>query len=219
MRRKKYFFCFICVIFLFSCTARHFNISLKNTLSVFLLNNGKADYFCIPLQYMGDYQLGKFDFTDGNILIGEYDILLNRDELNIFVYLNEDVDENGNYGKGFNLIYSEEKGKIKLSKMSELSAIKNEENPLNHYYIFIERYLDNNEYKKIINEFEKGNVNSRMRIAYDLIINGEMQNGNGIIDEFELDDGVAMDTDFFPPNLDFFKEKYLQTSSLVKKHQ
>jgi hypothetical protein len=55
-----------------------FNFSLKNTLSIFLLNNEKDYYFCIPVQYIGGYQIGRFEFDNGNILIGDYDIFIEK---------------------------------------------------------------------------------------------------------------------------------------------
>jgi hypothetical protein len=92
---------YLCIISLFAAiifsncvTTRQnyfsqYNFSLKNTLSIFLLNNEKGYYFCIPVQYLGNYKIGSFEFDTGNIIIGEYDILLKKDGINIFVYLNE----------------------------------------------------------------------------------------------------------------------------------
>ncbi|MDR2731196.1 MAG: hypothetical protein LBB81_09925 [Treponema sp.] len=175
------------------------------------MNNEKDYYFCIPVQYAGGYQIASFEFDNGNILIGEYDILLKRDEINIFMYLNETADEYGNTVGEFNLIYMEKNGKVLVSKMAETLAIKNETGyMMNQYDIFIEKYLTDNEMKKIINEYEKGNVYSKMSVWYDITIDNEEQNGNGMLDDFELYDGPAPDPVWFPPNLDFFKARYLQ---------
>jgi hypothetical protein len=195
-----------------NCTAaRHYDFSLKNTLSIFLLENGQDYYFCIPVQYMGDYQIAGFEFNNGNILIGDYEILLKRDEINISVYLNETEDEDGSSDSGFNLVYLEENGGILTSKMDEPLAIKHssDEN-INHYYIFIERFLNKDEFKEIINEYEKGNVYSRLSIWYDITIDNELESGSGMLDDFELYDGPAIDPAWFPPNLNFFKARYLQ---------
>jgi hypothetical protein len=73
-----------------------YNFSLKNTLAIFLLNNERGWYFCIPVQYLGNYKIDNFKFDTGNIIIGYYNIILKKDELNISVYLNENADENGN---------------------------------------------------------------------------------------------------------------------------
>jgi len=201
---------FAAIIFSNCATTRHYDFSLKNTLSIFLLNNGKEHYFCIPVQYMGDYHIEKFEFNNGNITIGEHEIVLKRDEVNIFVYLNESSDVDGSSDGEFNLVYSEENGKISISKMGEPLTIKHEPNDkLNHYYIFIEKYVTDTEYKKIINEYEKGNVYSKLSIWYDMSINNEEQNGNGMLDDFELYDGPAIDPAWFPPNLNFFKARYL----------
>ena len=186
-----------------------YNLSLKNTLSIFLLNNEKDYYFCIPIQYVGEYQIAKFEFNNGNILIDDYDILLKRNEINIAVYLNETADENGGSVEGFNLIYQEKNGKVSLSKMAEPLAKKN--NPgymMNHYYIFIEKHLTDNEMKHIINKYEKGKVYSKMSVWYDITVDNEEQNDTGMLDDFELYDGLALDPALFPSNLDFFKVKY-----------
>jgi len=195
-----------------NCTnKRQYDFSLKNTLAIFLLNNGKDHYFCIPVQYMGDYQIAGFEFDNGNILIGDYDILLKRDEVNISVYLNETSDLDGTSDSEFNLIYLEEKGRISISKMGEPLTIKQESDErVNHYYIFIEKFLKNAEMKKIIKEYEKGNVYSKLSIWYDITIDNEKQSGSGMLDDFELHDGPAIDPAWFPPNLNFFKARYLQ---------
>jgi len=188
-----------------------YNFSLKDTLSIFLLKNGKDYYFCIPVQYMGDYQMARFEFDNGNILIGDYDILLKRDELIISVYLNEKADENGSTTGEFNLVYLEKNGKVSVSKMAEPLAMKNRlENMMNHYYIFIEKHLTDNEMKNIINEYERGNIYSRMSVWYDMSIDNEEQNGSGLLDDFELYNGIAIEPALFPANLNFFKARYLQ---------
>jgi hypothetical protein len=187
-----------------------YNFSLNNTVSIFLIDNKKDPYFCIPVQYMGDYQIGRFEFDHGNILIGDYDILLKRDEINISVYLNEVADEDGGAIEGFNLIYLENNSKVSVSKMVEPLAAKNSPDYLNHYYIFIEKYLTDNEMKNIVSEYKKGNVNSMMSIWYDLTIDSEEQNGSGMLDNFELYDGPGIDLAGFFPNLNFFRAKYLK---------
>jgi hypothetical protein len=54
------------ISFLFSCaTTSHYNFSLKNTLAIFMLNNGKSHHFAIPIQYIGDYQIQSFEFDRG----------------------------------------------------------------------------------------------------------------------------------------------------------
>jgi hypothetical protein len=62
--------------------------------------------------------------------------------------------------------------------------------------------------KAIIKEYERGNVYSRMEIWYDLTIDNEEQNGSGLLDEFELYEGL--NPLWFPQNLNFFKERYLR---------
>jgi hypothetical protein len=204
------------VVFIFSyCATTHkndfsqYNFSLNNTLSIFLLNDEKDHFFCFPVQYAGEYQIQSFEFARGNIQIGDYEIPLKREELNISVYLNEAADESGNSIGEFNLIYLEEKGKVLVSKMADPLSIKDTLN-FNHYYIFIEKFINDDETKNITDEYERGNVNSHYSIWYDLVIDNEEQSGSGILDVFELSNGQAIDPVWFPSNLDFFKAKYLQ---------
>jgi hypothetical protein len=218
MKNKINVHLYIMVLFaaiaLSNCATAHqndlsqYNFSLKDTLSIFLLNNGKDYYFCIPVQYIGDYQISGFEFDNGNILIDDYNILLKRDELRIYIYLNETADENGSMVGEFNLIYLEKNGGVLVSKMAEPLAVKN--NMMNHYYIFIEKHLTDDEMKNIINEYERGNVYSRMSVWYDITIDNEEQKGSGISDDFELYNGIALAPALFPVNLNFFKAKYLQ---------
>jgi len=192
-------------------SAHKHNFSLKNTLSIFLLNNENKPLFCIPLQYLFNDHIGSFAFSHGSIIIGDYEMPLQLDDIIISVYLNENADENGSAASGFNAVFMQEKGIIKLSKMNEPLSVKQTEDTenYNHYYIFIEKYLDGNDLAKINREYDKGNGNGRFEIWYDLIIDNEPQNGSGIIDDFELYDGMAIDPLWFPSNLNFFKAKYL----------
>ena len=203
-----YFLGLLLAIILSSCAERNYNFSLKNTLAIFLLHNEKGSHFCIPVQYMGDYHIGNFAFNSGKITVGGFDIFLERDNVNISVYLNEKADEYGSITDGFNLIYQEEKSKILLSGMNKPFSVTASDIFV-HYYIFIERYLNDAEVERITYEYENGNIRSTMRIEYDLAINNETQNGNSILDEFEISAEPAIDSAWFPANLNFFKIKYL----------
>ena len=212
-KTKNLFLCVFAAIILSNCaTARHYDFSLKNTLSIFMLNNENGYFFCIPVQYMGDYHIGGFDYSSGFVVIGDYEISMKKEDVNISVYLKEETDEDGSLDSGFNLVYLEEKSRILLSKMSEPLTVNQVEDDgkYTHYYIFIERFLNDEEVKKIKSEYEKGNVYSRLEIWYDLVIDNEPQLGSGMLDDFELYDGIAMDPSWFPPNLNFFRAKYLQ---------
>jgi len=213
MKKNKIFciFCLVFIIVLSGClTARKYNLSLADTVSIFLLNKEKGSFFCIPVQYMGDYHIGGFDFKKGLIEIGGYRIPLNSKNVNIFVYLNEETDEAGSLDTGFNLVYQEEKGRILVSKMNEPLTVKQieDDGKFAHYYIFIEKFLGSNEIKRINSEFEKGNVSSRLEIWYDIIIDNELQSGSGMLDNFQLSDKPSEAAYFFP-NLNFFRAKYL----------
>jgi hypothetical protein len=182
------------------------------------LKNEKDYYFCIPVQYIGGYQIGSFEFDNGNILIGDYDILLKRDEVNISVYLNETSDEEGNAVGEYKLIYREKNGRVLVSKMAEPLAIKNDPNyMMNKYDIFIEKYLTDNEKKNIINEYEKRNVSSKMSVWYDITVDNEEQNESGMLDNFELHSGQLneyIEYIWLLPHFELFRNKYLQNEPI-----
>ena len=159
----------------------------KNTMSISLLRNGNTFYFSIPFSYIGDYQIEYFEFNNGYVLIGDYEIPLNRNEISISAYVNEFSDDYGRSDGLFNLIYLEDHGRIIFSKMDEPLASKKEAgNIFNQYCFFILKYLSINEMEKINDEYQKGNVKSQLNFWFDLIIDNEPQNGNGFFDEFEL---------------------------------
>jgi hypothetical protein len=159
---------------------------------------------------MGDYHIGNFDFIKGSITVGNYEILLNRDELKITVYLNETADLDGRLVDGFKLIYEEENGRILLSKMGEPLSLSTEPmDKQHHYYIFIEKRISDNDMKSMAAEYKNGSAYSRFGIEYDITFDGEIQRGSGLLDDFELYKGPAIDPVWFPPNLNYFKVKYL----------
>jgi GTPase Era involved in 16S rRNA processing len=73
-----------------------------------------------------------------------------------------------------------------LSKPFQMAMKNKPENMMNRYYIFIEKYLTDNEMKNIINEYERENVFSRMSVGYDITIDNEKQNGSGVLDDFKI---------------------------------
>jgi len=89
MKNKLYTRFYILILsslFVFSnCTDTH-KISFKDTLSIFLFNNGKNYFLCIPVQYIGDYQISDFNFFDGSVVMGNYEIQLINEELIIYTY-------------------------------------------------------------------------------------------------------------------------------------
>jgi hypothetical protein len=175
---------FIIVSLLNCATTRHVNISLKNTLSIFLLNDKEGYFFAIPVQYIGDYHIESFEFDNGYILLGDYKILLSRDNININVFVNDLSDESGNTDGIHNM--------------------------LNQYNIFIEYPLKSNEMDNIINEYKKGNKDSMFYLEYTITIDNERMPGCGYLDNFELYNGPVQEpqSNWFPPNLGFFAGHY-----------
>ena len=201
---------FMAVIFSNCATTQNYDFSLQNTLSIFLVDNEKDYYFYIPVQYIGDYQIENFEFLDCYVLIGDQKILFKRKNVNIDVYVNENSDESGNTDGLFNLIYSEKKGKVLLSKMDEpIRKSHVSSNRMNQYCIIINRLLKTGEMNKITKEYEKGKTSSQFYLEYNITIDNE-QDKCGILDDFELSAGIAMGTEWFPPNLNFFRAKVLQ---------
>jgi hypothetical protein len=198
-------------VFFLNCTSlSRYNLTLKNTLSVFLIEEGTDQFFSIPIQYIGDYQIESFEFNNGFINIGDYKILLEKDELEIDVYVNESSDEYGHTEGLHNMVYSERNGRTLLSKMAEPLAKNHEYDTLfNQYNIFIKKNLKNNEIKNINSEYEKGNTYSLFFLEYTITLDNE-QMECGYSDDFELYNGQDMDSAWFPPNLEFFRTMVLQ---------
>jgi hypothetical protein len=219
MEGMKKFLCvagLMATVFLFSCaTASQRHFSLKNTLAIFILNDGKSYFFAIPVQYIGDYQIQNFEFDSGYIEIGDYKIPLVRGDLSIDVFLNEYSDESGNTDLSGDHIYSEVNGKILFSKMDEpLTKNHADDNMFNQYNIIIKKPLKNNEIKNITSEYKKGNTHSNFYIEYTITIDNERMEGCGFTDDFELYNGPAEDYGWFPPNLGFFKIWFLEDGPL-----
>jgi hypothetical protein len=119
-------------------------------------------------------------------LIGGYEILLNRDNVNIDVFEKIPSDEVGNTD-GANLIF-------------------------NQYNIILEKNLKNGELENMIKEYEKGNTASKFYLEYTITIDNE-QMECGYSDDFELYNGPTQDFrsfgSDFPPNLEFFRDRVL----------
>ena len=206
-------FILFAAIILSTCTGtniRQFDFSLHNTVSIFLLENEAGFFFCIPIQYLGDFHIGSFEFTNGLIVIGSYEIPLLRDNSNIFVYLNQKTDNSGSLDSGFDLVFGKERGNVLVSKMSEPLSVQRVEGDGKyiHYYIFIERFLNDYEVERIKSEYQKGNVHSRFEVWFNLVIDNEPQIGSGVADDFVLYNGPASDAVFLFPNLNFFRARY-----------
>jgi hypothetical protein len=145
------------------------------------------------------------------VLIGDQKILFNKKDVNVNAYLNENSDEYGNTDGLFTLVYTQEKGKTLLSKMDE-PLIKSHvpTNSMNMYCIIVDKLIKKSEMKKITGEYEKGNTRSSFYLEYTVTIDNEELDKCGILDDFDLRDGIVMETAWFPPNLDFYRAKVLQ---------
>jgi hypothetical protein len=186
--------------------------SLKNTLAIFLLNDGKNYFFSLPVMYVGDYHINNFEFDNGYILIGDYKLPLNRNDITIDAYVNVNSDEYGNADGEHKIVYSEKNGGVSISKMEE-SLTKNDDK-FYQYNIFIEKKLNKNELININNEYEKGNTYSEFERWYKAKLGQEEQGLYGIYDDFEIYNGISQelqifDTDQYPPVFEFFRSKVL----------
>jgi hypothetical protein len=198
---------FVAIIFSNCSNIRFNNIALKGTFpKIFLLNNGDNYYFSLPKQYIVINQFENIEFINGFILIGEYVILLKKDNINIDVFLNESSDLNGFISESSYIVYSEHNGKKLISKMKE--PIEFSEYQVIEYNINIEKHLDNNNIKNIINEYNKGNIVSYVYLKYRITINTEGRNeyifdeynyfeftDTGIIAEYEIFDNFEVHID------------------------
>ena len=172
----------------------HYNFICRNTMSISILSNGKNHYFSIPVQYVGDYQIESFEFLTGYVLIGNYKILLERENITINILLSKSSDVDGKAKGDFETVYSEDKGKIKISKLEEPILKDESDKTLNLYNIDIERVLTKEEINNIINEYENlktidyeyrtGNTNSKINIEYKIKIENEFE--AGMFDYFEF---------------------------------
>ena len=163
-------------------------------MSISILSNGKNHYFSIPVQYVGDYQIESFEFLTGYVLIGNYKILLERENITINILLSKSSDVDGKAKGDFETVYSEDKGKIKISKLEEPILKDESDKTLNLYNIDIERVLTKEEINNIINEYENlktidyeyrtGNTNSKINIEYKIKIENEFE--AGMFDYFEF---------------------------------
>jgi len=190
-----YLLAFFAALFLCACKPTpQYDFICQNTMSISILYNGKNHYFCIPVQYVGDYQIESFNFLNGYVLIGDYKIPLERKNIKINISLSKSVDDYFRAKGDFEPVYLEDKGKITISKLSE-PIIKDETDELlNMYNIDIERILTKAEIKKIIKEYEnlktidykyrEGNTNSKINIEYKIKINDEFE--AGMFDYFEF---------------------------------
>jgi len=192
-------------------STRPFNLSLHNTVSIFLLENEAGFFFCIPIQYLGDFHISCFEFTSGLIVIGGYELPLLPDNTTIFVYRNQKTDDSGSLDTGFDLVFSKERGTVLVSKMSEPLSVPHIERDGTyiHYYIFIERFLTDHEVKRIKSAYQNGNIHGRYEIWFNLVIDNEPQMGSGVADDFVLYNGPASDAVFLFPNLNFFRARYM----------
>jgi hypothetical protein len=163
-------------------------------MSISILYSGKNHYFSIPVQYIGDYQIETFNFLNGYVLIGDYKILLEKENVKIDILLNKSADEYFRPKGDFEPVYLEDKGKVIISKLGEPIIKSETDKTMNLYNINIERILSKDEIKNIINEYDnlenvdykwrEGQTNSKIGIEYKITIDEEFE--SGMYDYFEF---------------------------------
>jgi hypothetical protein len=165
-------------------------------MSISILSGGKNHYFSIPVQYVGDYQIEYFEFTSGYILIGNYKILLEKENVKIEILLNKTANEDGKARGNFTPVYSQKKGKTKLSRLDDPIIKEERDKTFNLYNIDIERILTKEEVENIIKEKENlksinygyrtGSTNSKISIDYKIKTNIDGEFETGMFDYFEF---------------------------------
>ena len=162
-----------------------YNFICEDTLSITILKDESDYIFNIPVQYIGYYQIETFDFSYGNILIGDYNILLGSENTIISIMLNTSSDIYGKTNGSFNLVYLEEYGSVTISKIKEPIKKSRTDKTMNQYNINIERRLNEDELANLIKEYQKGNTYSNFTVKYEAKIDNEFGEF-GIFDGFEL---------------------------------
>lgn len=136
---------FMSIIFTNCATKRQndftqYNLSLKNTLTIFLFNNENGYFFCIFLQYVGEFPVSDFEFDNGNIQIGNYNIPLNRDNVDVLVYFSEFTYENGLTMNQYSIFIERH---LTDNEMSNIINQYRKGNVYSYFYIWFDITIDN----------------------------------------------------------------------------
>ena len=177
----KYFGVLVFSILLFSSCSqeRHYRFYPKNELSSILyLSLFRLDkYFLeIGIYNIGNYQISNFEYYDASIKIGNHEIIFERDDISITVYINEPSDIYGelNTNQLKHIIHSEDLGSVYFSNLDEPIEIKYiNDLLLNQYRFTFTKYIDDINLKYIINEYENNNIYTTVNLNYSIEINGE----------------------------------------------
>jgi hypothetical protein len=178
----------LCIIGLFAATVfsncatvGNYDFSLRNTLAIFLQNDGNDYYFGIPIQYPSDYHVEGFKFDNGYIIIGNYEIILNRDDISIDTFEDEYTEEYDDVQNQYCIIIE------RILSNSEMKKIINE-------------YKKGNTYCKFYVEFTITIDNEQMP-GYGILDDFELYNGP----EPSYLESVGL-----PSNLEFYRARVLQ---------
>ena len=182
MEIKNKIIIFLLLLSIITCSVKNqYNFTLQNTQSIKLNKIINEYYFNIPIQYIIDRQISNFKFINCYVLIGDYKIIFENDDLDIFIFVNINSDEFGNIDEASDQIYLERNGEIIISKMNEtLSG-----NSYLKYDIFIERVLSHIDIENILLEYKKNNINSILYLEYEITIDNETIKST-IFDNFEI---------------------------------
>ena len=178
----KYFSVLVFSILLFSSCSqeRHYKFYPKNELSnILYLSLFRLDkhFLEIGIYNIGNYQISNFEYYNASIKIGNHEIIFERDNISIAVYINEPSDIYGelNTNQLRHIIHSEDLGSIYFSNFDEPIEIKYINDPsLNQYRFTFTKYIDDISLKYIINEYKNNNINTTLNLNYGIEINGEI---------------------------------------------
>jgi len=180
-------YCFIIVIFSNCTTWETYNFRFNNPNEtifnrtipdpfISLIKSGDNDYF-ISITHNKDTlsQIEKFEFIEGSIKIGDYEIKLNKEETDIFIDVN----------RMFNRVYYVISGVEYISKLSDSIEMENNSQYINYTFGFTKRNITQEEINIIISEYKRGNKKTTLYLRYSININNEL-NINEVINEYNI---------------------------------
>jgi hypothetical protein len=119
--------------------------------------------FRVSFNYDSNYQIDNIEFDYGFIIIGDYMYVLERDDIEIGVFID---------GLRF---FSSSKDDMALSKMREPIILESDSNTqIFQYSFYFNKTFNNDEIAEIVNRYSKENNYLKVYVKYNLYINNEI---------------------------------------------